>query len=332
VRYLAGHTDAYVDPNGKQSFPGPFSGAAGKLAVLAEITGQDPAAFGGIDLVHVLTGNVCAGPQGGQFGPCSAKGDFYQAFSTVGQAFGVLALARAGVAVPSAALHRLIGLQCADGGFSSTLITGSSRCTSDVDSTGFAIQALARVPSAKSAVIKAAGYLRSHQRQDGGWLGAAGENSNSTALAIQGLIAARTGAARVRRALPFLAALQNRDGGFGISAASPGTDPLATTQTVPAIYHATLSRLSHPVQLGRPGGGPSPSAPGTPTGSAPATSPITTSSAPPPSTPASRSTGGLAATGPASGALAGIAAALIVLGIALTVLTRSRRPARGHRH
>jgi prenyltransferase beta subunit len=332
VRYLAKHVNAYVDPRGKQSFPGPFTGAAGKLAVLAEITGRSPRAFGGVNLLHVLTSNVCARAKGGQFGPCSARGDFYQAFSTVGQAFGVLALARAHVHVPRAALHRLVGLQCADGGFSSTLITGSSRCKSDVDSTGFAIEALVRGPSAKAQVTRAAAFLRVRQRHDGGWRGAAGENSNSTALAVQGLLASGRGSVAVqgavRRALRFLAQRQNRDGGFGISSASPNSDILASTQTVPAIYRATLNRLSHPIRRARPGG----SAAGS---TSPASMPPTTLPSPmagPAQSAASSSLARrLASTGSAGGAIIGAVAGLLVLGGALTVVARNRRSVRGQR-
>ena len=325
LRYLVKHVNAYVDPRGKQSFPGPFTGAAGKLAVLAEITGQHPRAFGGVNLLHVLTSNVCERAKGGQFGPCSAKGDFYQAFSTVGQALGVLALARAHASVPRAALRRLIGLQCADGGFSSTLITGRSKCKSDVDSTGFAIEALVRVRSAKAQVTRAVAFLRTRQRHDGGWLGAAGENTNSTALAIQGLLAAGRGSAAVqaavRRAIRFLARRQNGNGGFGISAASPKSDILASTQAVPAIYRATLSRLSHPVRLRPSRGGHTAAAASTPT---------KTATAPMPRPAPSSSATAAASAGSSTGPLVGLAAGLIVAGAALTVLARRRRTARGH--
>jgi prenyltransferase beta subunit len=325
LHFLVKHVDAYVDPRGKQSFPGPFTGAAGKLAVLAEITDRHPRAFGGVNLLHVLTSNVCKRAKGGQFGPCSAKGDFYQAFSTVGQALGVLALARAHASVPRAALRRLVELQCADGGFSSTLITGRSKCKSDVDSTGFALEALVRVRSAKVQVTRAIAFLRTRQRRDGGWLGAAGENTNSTALAIQGLLAAGSRSAAVqagvRRAMRFLARRQNGNGGFGISAASPKSDILASTQAVPAIYRATLSRLSHPVRLRASRGGRTAAAPGAPrkTATAPMPRPAPSSSAP-----------AAAGTASSTGPLVGLAAGLIVVGATLTALARRRRTARGH--
>ena len=122
VGYLRAHVGDYVDQTGAAG--GPYSGAAGKLAVLAESTGQDPSAFGGVDLLALLTGNVCTtgNPDPNAFDACTAAGDFRGAYSGVSQALAVLALGRAGVAVPAAALTRLGQLQCADGGFSSVLI------------------------------------------------------------------------------------------------------------------------------------------------------------------------------------------------------------------
>ncbi len=189
VGYLRAHVGDYVDQTG--AIGGPYGGAAGKLAVLAEATGQSPASFGGADLLTVLTDNVCTtgNPDPNAYDPCSAAGDFRGAFSGSSQAFGVLALGRAGVAVPASALTRLGQLQCADGGFSSTLIAPGTACTSDVDTTGYALQALSLQPAAQPAVARGWEYLRTVQGADGGWAGAAGVNTNSTGLAAQSVLA-----------------------------------------------------------------------------------------------------------------------------------------------
>ena len=60
VGYLRAHVADYADPAGTSQFPGPYSGAVGKLALVAEITGQDPHSFGGFDLLKLLTGHVCS--------------------------------------------------------------------------------------------------------------------------------------------------------------------------------------------------------------------------------------------------------------------------------
>mgnify|MGYP001149552237 CR=1 FL=1 len=66
---------------------------------------------------------MCTAPD--QTGACTSAGDFYQSYSSVSQAFAVLALARAGVTVPPAALPRLESLQCTDGGVSAPLVAAA---------------------------------------------------------------------------------------------------------------------------------------------------------------------------------------------------------------
>jgi hypothetical protein len=272
VGYLRAHVGDYVDQTGVAG--GPYGGAAGKLAVLAESTGQDSASFGGVDLLTVLTGNVCTtgNPDPNAFDPCSAVGDFRGAYSGASQALGVLALGRAGVAAPAPALARLVQLQCADGGFSSVLIAPGAACTSDVDTTGYALQALSLQPTRQAEVARGWQYLRSVQGDDGSWSGTAGANANSTGLATQavlalldkgGYVGTGTGAAAVaggstpagsvngaQAAFAFLEGLQRGDGGFDVStteAGDDGTRTRATTQAVPALAGALLTTLLDPV-------------------------------------------------------------------------------------
>ena len=313
VGYLRAHVGDYVDQTGVAG--GPYSGAAGKLAVLAESTGQNPSAFGGVDLLTLLTGNVCTtgNPDPNAFDPCTAAGDFRGAYSGVSQALAVLALGRAGVAVPAPALTRLGQLQCADGGFSSVLIAPGAACTSDVDTTGYAVQALSLQPSGQASVARGWDYLRGAQSADGGWSGAAGVNSNSTGLATQAVLAlldrggyvatgatAKAAAATsakaaalaavaggstpagsvngAQAAFGFLVGLQRPDGGFDVSsteAGDDGTRTRATTQAVPALAGAFLTTLVDPV---------------TPVDPAPPTTTTTTSTTPPTSTTSTTST------------------------------------------
>ena len=306
VGYLRAHVGDYVDQSGAAG--GPYSGAAGKLAVLAESTGQSPSAFGGVDLLALLTGNVCTtgNPDPNAFDPCTAAGDFRGAYSGVSQALAVLALGRAGVAVPAPALTRLGQLQCADGGFTSVLIAPGAACTSDVDTTGYAVQALSLQPSGQASVARGWEYLRGAQSAGGGWSGAAGVNSNSTGLATQAVLAlldrggyvatAATSAKAAalaavaggstpagsvngaQAAYGFLVGLQRPDGGFDVSsteAGDDGTRTRATTQAVPALAGAFLTTLVDPV---------------TPVDPAPPTTTTTTSTTPPTSTTSTTST------------------------------------------
>ncbi|MDT4996899.1 MAG: hypothetical protein QOD45_967 [Pseudonocardiales bacterium] len=311
VDYLAGHVADYADPAGAaHSFPGPYSGAAAKLALVAEVTALSPRSFGHYDLLTTLTDHVCAAADSS--GACTAPGDFYQAFSTVSQALGVLALARADVAVPESALARLLQLQCADGGFSSELITPGQACTPDPDTTAYAVQALVLVPTATTAVTRAVTYLRGDQRADGGYLGTAGENVNTTAVATEALLAdaATSADPAVASAQRWLGSRQNADGGLGISAQSPASDVSATAQALPAIVGATLTRLVHPLPSG-PGGTPTPTGSGIPTSTVP-------------SAPSSTAPAGLAETGSDTGQWVGYALLLLALGTLACVVGRRR--------
>jgi len=344
--YLRAHVADYADPAGTTQYPGPYSGAVAKLALLAEITGQDPSSFGGFDLLHVLSTDVCTAPDSSGY-LCTAAGDFYQAYSTVSQALGVLALARAGVTVPAPAVTRLESLQCGDGGFSSALITSGTTCTSDVDTTSYAAQALEVAGGAATAVTAARDYLLSAQQPDGGFLGASGENSNSTGLAAQALLAtasattsARTTIAPaaitdpVAAATSFLLARQQGNGGFAINASTPGADVRSTTQAVPALAGTTLAALSDPVTPITPTSPPSSHpAPSTtaPSSSAAATAPAASSTNVPPKSSETPAAGieALAATGaaPWSPLLSGLLLGLLGL---LVLIAARRRPALIH--
>ncbi|HEX2902024.1 MAG TPA: hypothetical protein VHO01_01095 [Jatrophihabitans sp.] len=345
--YLRAHVADYADPAGKaKDYPGPFSGAVAKLALVAEVTGQDPHSFGGYDLLQVLIDNVCTAPDSSGGYLCTAPGDFTQAYSTISQALGVLALARAGVTPPAAAVARLEQLQCSDGGFTSTLITAGGTCTSDTDATGYAAQALNLVPGAAAAVTAARGYLLNAQQSDGGFLGASGENTNSTGLGGQALQAIGTtapvitqskdGAQLAPHAVPagtdplaaaraFLLAQQLGNGGFQIGAAQPGVaDARASSQAVPLLAGATLAGLSDPVTpvtppVTAPSSGGS-SAAGAPSGG------LAHSTAPAPSTQATdpAATAALANTGSSARAPLGWALGLIALGVLAMLLGRRR--------
>ena len=250
VSYLAAHVADYADPAGTGQYPGPYSGAVGKLALLAEITGQNPHDFGGFDLLKALTDHVCTAPDGS--GACTAAGDFYQAFSPISQALAILALVRGGLTPPAAAVTRLGQLQCADGGFSSEL-PPATPCVSDSDATGYAVQALSQVSGNETAVGNGRAFLLAGQQPDGGFTGAAGENANSTGLASQALLVTGSGSQpQVTAAVNFLLGLRNADGGFGISHSTPASDVRSTTQALPAVAGATLTTVSDAITLPAP--------------------------------------------------------------------------------
>ncbi|MFI0943963.1 prenyltransferase/squalene oxidase repeat-containing protein [Streptomyces sp. NPDC021020] len=319
--YLAGHVADYADPAGTSAYPGPYSGSAAKLTLLAEVMGQDPHTFGGFDLPATLTGHVCAAAT--TDGACTAPGDFSQAYSTVSQALGVLALTRAGVTAPPATVDRLLQLQCADGGFSSQLIAPGADCTSDVDTTGYAAQALALLPDRADALASARAYLVKAQQKSGGYQGAAGLSSNSTALAVQALLATdKIRPEQARSGQEFLLTVQNKDGGFRITDAAGDSDTRSTTQAVPALAGTPLTTLSHALAPVTPTGGDHGSG-GTSSGGGTGDG----------GSGADGSHGGaLAATGTSALTAAGLAALLLAAGTALAAVRRRTAARRAGSH
>ena len=206
-------------------------GSIGKEALLAEVAGYDPRAFGGHDLIAALAELVCPAADGAA---CAAKGNYAYATSTFSQSLAVIAQLRAGDTANAAEpIGYLESLQNAAGAWPALLPDSGD---SDVDSTAMAVMALALVPgqSASAAVDKGVAWLAAQQEDDGGFPGAAGDSTNSAALAIQGLsLAAGTYAAQIQQATAFLAGEQNADGGFNVAAGGQqGSDVRASTQVV----------------------------------------------------------------------------------------------------
>ncbi|MGW0948612.1 prenyltransferase/squalene oxidase repeat-containing protein [Streptomyces sp. NPDC002623] len=225
VAFLAAHTGDHAYPNGADQAPD--ATAAARLALVAEITEQDPHAFGGHDLVGDLTKNVCtAGPESGEPTPgCTAKGDFRGATYTDGQALSVLALLRAGATPPTAAVDRLTRLQCNDGGITGILIRPGEYCDGDPATTGLVALVLHKAGGHDDAVTKARTYLTKSQRQDGafsGYTGSTTGNVYATACAAQALRALGD-TNRADAAVGWLSRQQLDGGGFGFEEGA--TDP-----------------------------------------------------------------------------------------------------------
>jgi MYXO-CTERM domain-containing protein len=151
-------------------------------------------------------------------------------------AFGVLALEAVGRRAGnrrSAAWLR--GAANDDGGWG--FVPGT---TSDADSTGAALQALAAAGGSRGAIRAGVGYLRRSQLAGGGFALAGGPvNAQSTAWAVQGLIAAGVSPRSLRRGgrspLDYLASVQARDGHYRYSGATDQTPVWVTGQTLQAV-------------------------------------------------------------------------------------------------
>ena len=204
---------------------------AGKLALAVVAAGQDPRAFGGVDIVHVLTSTHYS-PTVGAFGVPT---------NTWHQALAILGLAAAGEPVPPSATQTLLNLQQADGGWKYDLNPSPWNATTP-DNTGLAMQALiaAGTPTTGNPIISATAFLRARQDAQGGW-----GNANSTAYAMQGLLAAGEDLIAdwsVGGHSPYdaLAAYQKPDGPFVWTWGWPGDNFLATAQAVPALLGRSL--------------------------------------------------------------------------------------------
>ncbi|PWI42645.1 prenyltransferase/squalene oxidase repeat-containing protein [Streptomyces sp. ICBB 8177] len=222
-------------------------GSLGKEALLAEVVGADPRAFGGHDLIAALDKAVCAKASTGTDTSCAAPGNYTYATSVFSQALGIMAQIRAGDgASATAPVKYLESLQHSDGSWPSLIpATGDS----DVDSTAMAVMALALVhgDAASAAVDRGVRWIAAQQEKDGGFPGASGDSTNSAALAVQGMTLRKsTYSGQIARALAFLAAQQNSDGGFNVaSSGQRGSDVRASTQVVSGatgISFGTLER------------------------------------------------------------------------------------------
>lgn len=206
-----------------------YTGQTAKLGLLASLTGADPRAFGGLDLVSDLQRTE----QDGRYTDISDLGDVSNVFT---QSLGLLSLVAAEAAPTGAAVQVLAAAQCPDGGFPVSFVETPAACSSDPDATGLALQALAaldQTPAAASAVD----YLRSVQRADGAFTsstpGAVGGNVNSTGYAAMGLAAAGQD---VTGAVTWLASTALDDGGLPVTESGEGgSDVFATAQALPAL-------------------------------------------------------------------------------------------------
>jgi hypothetical protein len=230
-----------------------FAGPTAKVALAVQVRSGDPSNFGGVDLLSRLRGLQ---QPSGRFTDQSPFGDFSNAFS---QSLAILALDRTAAGAPTAATNFLAASRCPDGGY--PLLFDQPECTSDVDSTAMAVQALLAAGQ-WAAAIPGLSWLVSVQGPDGGFTNAAGTpNANSTGLAGQALRAGLRPVAAIRATL-FLIGLQvGCDGAapdrgavaFSADGFDPATAPRATAQAVLGMAGLGFPHLTaHGSQPGAP--------------------------------------------------------------------------------
>lgn len=243
--WLEGQVASYTGDGSTES----YAGALAKLALVAQVQGKDPHAFGGTAPVNDLLARLLAQlDPSGRFSDVSAWGDYS---NSIGQSLAILALGRDTTA-PAAAVDFLVGAQCPDGGFPLTF--GASTCASDVDATAYVVQALlaeSRTTDADEALT----WLAAQQRSNGGFGGngpTTATNANSSGLAVAALrLGGRTTAADAGEA--FLLSLQVDCTGaeaergaiaYDATGFTAGTAPRATSQAIVGLVGSGLSTLT----------------------------------------------------------------------------------------
>jgi hypothetical protein len=248
--YLRHHVSGYA---GTKQF-GFSPGAIGKLMLLAEAQHVKVRHFGGANLVReVRSTEGLRDAKRGEYqqNPVGTPKD-QEFVSTTSQALAMLALAESSKssAQPDRAAKRfLVAQQCGDGGFPSQLLTNPKRACkagSDIDSTGYAVQALLATGNF-AAARRGVRFLQKSQNRNGGF-GIGGGNANSTAIAVEALVAAHRS---LGRAIHWLRGQQvgcaGRAARRGAVNFQHGYDPaaslLATSQAATALARASLAEI-----------------------------------------------------------------------------------------
>lgn len=215
------------------------AGLLSKAIFVAVATGQDPANFGGKNLIAEL--RALQDPDSGMFGS-----------TLFAHAYAMLALHNAGEPLTGAAVNVLTSQVTEDGGWA--LFGGTSPGTADTNTTALAMQALSAA-GRTDAAAGATTYLRRMQNDDGGfpyqkpseW--GTETDANSTAVLVQALnaLGEPMGAWAFDGTDPMgaLLALWDEDSGaFVWTYDMPSPNMLATGQAVQAVEGMTLVDLA----------------------------------------------------------------------------------------
>jgi hypothetical protein len=203
------------------------AGSIAKVLTAVIAAGQDPADFGGHNLIDEL---LATQTEEGVFG----SGAFDHCLA-------MIALQNAAAdELPEGTVEALVDAQNEDGGWG--FMAGEA---SDTNTTGLCLQALALTEEAE-AVEAGLAYFAAIQNEDGGWpyqspsdFGT-DSDTNSTALIIQALIANGEDLEEWGNPQEWLLSMQNESGSFSFQAAMPGDNVLATVAVIPALASVML--------------------------------------------------------------------------------------------
>ncbi|MEX2532867.1 MAG: S-layer homology domain-containing protein [Nitriliruptoraceae bacterium] len=231
LTWLAAQTDAYTGVTSGDT----YAGAVAKLLLVGEASGSDTL-FG----TDTLIGRLLDRHQtSGRFTDASSFGDFS---NTITQSLAIIALSRsAPEQLPATAATYLAGQACTDGGFPSAFDT--EVCTSNVDATGFAVQAL-RAAGNTAAVNAAVAWLT--QELDAERI----TNANAAGLAASAFAATGSSDA-LARTQTIITGLQagcaaNMPGAIRFSATDVGDATRATAQALFGRLGGDLATVTAP--------------------------------------------------------------------------------------
>lgn len=215
-----------------------YGGSVGKTAAFAQAVGKDPRAFGGENLIariEALTG--AAAPIAGRV---QDENNSFGDANTIGQAFAVRALTKAGSPRAADATAFLLKQQCTAGYFRLNFAadkTAAAQGCVDGDTAGSAAHPDATTnavlqlsaagnsdPAVKTAIEKATAWLKSQQKADGslgGGVTTEASNANTTGLAAA-VFAGQGDCLAAGKAANWVRALQVPAGTAGALAPSVG--------------------------------------------------------------------------------------------------------------
>lgn len=351
--YLQANVGGYIGTDYSSLYAGP----TGKVLVGVVAHGGDPRDVGPkhVDLLAQLQSSLGA-VEPGRYSDLPATGCGYDVCdysNTIGQALDIIGVGRATGSAPQEAVDYLLAQQCTDGGFRGDLAAAGGACTSDIDATAFAVQAVIGLRGADDpSATRALTFLAGKQAVNGGFLNGDGQyNANTAGVAAQAF-AAGGRSAELALAQGFLASLQldcsfasALRGGIAFTAADHSTlatkpaDTAALDRALRATPQATLglaggdllsvtsdgASTAVPVQSCPTATTSSSTTSTTSTTQAPAGQGSTTAAAAPVGTPvASAAPGALAFTGADVALTTLLGLVLVLLGVVALVLARRK--------
>ena len=215
-------------------YVGDNPGRAANLAILAIAVGEDPANFGGLNLIALIGAGTSVDGQVGAYA------------SSFTQSLAVIAYVRAGQSVPPLVLANLVAGQDASGAFGYVYADSPQdppTFHSDYDTTGLAIEALSAAHGNSAAIAKAVAWALDEQKKTdpAGYWPNPYSPVDSTSILASGLAFAGIGTGKAEA---WILTQQLADGGFTASVDSTTSNITATADAMWLLAGSNLVTVS----------------------------------------------------------------------------------------